>query len=541
MRTLLYARFSSHLQNARSIDDQIALLTAHADREGWQIIGVFTDYAISGAAGIDGDQRPGLAAMLDRLARRDIDQVFAESTDRLARHEGDAYAIRERIEFTGARLFTLADGEVDDIKGTIKGLFDARFRKDMGKKVKRGQSGTVRDGRAPAGKAYGYAMANRIDDRGRPVRGLRVIDPDQAEIVLRIFTEYADGASPRAIAKRLNEDGVPGPRGDGWRMTTITGDRQRMNGLLQNEIYIGQLVWNRTSKVRDPKTRKTLIRPNPPSEWERQDAPHLRIIDDALWARAQARRKAMTGQRPETQRAPVRLLSGLARCGVCGGTYIVASKTYWGCGSHKDGARCSNRLRIRGDLLEARVLAGLSDHLMQPEAVALYVAERPKAHARLARDGQKLRGRIDAELRKVEARIANLVTAIAEGGSAFAAVADMLATDQLRRDQLLADRAEVEDPSVITLHPNFAEDYRRRWSDLHKALACESTREAVTPAFRDLIDRVILTPDETQPNRLAIEIHGKLADILALATGQKAPPKGTTTLERVRGIIRCRA
>jgi site-specific DNA recombinase len=532
MRTILYARFSSHLQNARSIDDQIALLTKHADHEGWQIVGVFTDYAISGAAGIDGDQRPGLAAMLERLQRRDIDQVFAESTDRLARHEGDAFTIRETIEYTGARLFTLADGEVDDIKGTIKGLFDARFRKDMGKKVKRGQSGTVRDGRAPAGKAYGYALANRIDDRGKAVRGLREIDAEQAIIVQRIFSEYADGQSPRAIAKRLNDEAVPGPTGGGWRMTTITGDRQRMNGMLQNEIYIGNIVHNRTSKVRDPKTRKTLIRPNPESEWERQSVPHLRIIDDALWGRVQARKASMAGKRPETQKSPQKLLSGLAKCGVCGGGYVVSSKTYWACGRNKDGGMCNNAKRIRGDFLESRVLNGLSDHLMQPDHVALYVAERHKEQARLAGNSAKIRGRIDTELAKVEQRIGNLVAAVAAGGSEFSEITDALAIERTRRTKLLADRSDIEQPSVITLHPNFAEDYRRRWGNIQQALTRESTRANVHPAIRGLIDRIIITPDETQPNGLAIEIHGKLADMLALATGQKSTP----TVERVRGI-----
>ena len=536
MRTVLYARFSSHLQNARSIDDQISLLTAHAEREGWQIVGIFTDYAISGAAGIDGDQRPGLAAMLDRLSRRDIDWVFAESTDRLARHEGDAFAIRERIEFTGARLFTLNDGEVDDIKGAIKGLFDARFRKELGAKVKRGQRGTVNDGRAPAGKAYGYRLANRIDDRGRPVRGLREIDEDQADIVRRIFNEFADGRSTRQIAEDLNRDGITGPSGGKWRLTTIHGDRQRKNGMLNNEQYVGQLVFNRTSKVRDPETRKTLIRPNPESEWQRQPVPHLRIIDDALWARVQARRKAMEGKRPEHQMRPKRLLSGLVRCGVCGGGWIVVSKTYWGCGRQKDGGGCSNRLRIRGDLMEQRVLTGLADHLMRPEHVALYVAERHKEQARLVREGARHRSSIDAELARIEVKITNLVDALAEGGAGFAEIRDRLTSLKSRREQLLLDRSDIEEPSVITLHPNFAEDYRRRWSNLQQAFNRETSRETAAPALRSMIDKITLTPDATAENGLAIEIFGKLADILAFATGNRPPQKGTTAVERVRGI-----
>ena len=111
MRTVIYARFSSTLQNARSTDDQIALCRERCVREGWEIVGVYRDEAISGAAGIDESSRPGLNALLEHVESGDVDQVLAEATDRIARHQGDAYAIRERVTFAGARIFTLSDGE----------------------------------------------------------------------------------------------------------------------------------------------------------------------------------------------------------------------------------------------------------------------------------------------------------------------------------------------------------------------------------------------------------------------------------------------
>lgn len=160
MKTLIYARFSSLLQNSRSIEDQITICRERCERDGWEIVEVFTDYAISGAAGISESQRPGLAAMLARIETGGMDQVLAESTDRIARHEGDSFAIRERLAFAGVRLFTLTDGEITHLTGTIKGLMDANFRKELGAKIKRGQRGTVAQGRSPAGLAYAYSMAN---------------------------------------------------------------------------------------------------------------------------------------------------------------------------------------------------------------------------------------------------------------------------------------------------------------------------------------------------------------------------------------------
>ncbi len=210
MKTVIYARFSSTLQNARSIGDQVAICQERCEKEGWTVVGTYTDAAIRGSAGI-GEARPGLNDMLAAVEAGGVDQVLAEHTDRIARHQGDAYAFRERIEFAGARLFTLAQGEVNDITGAFQGLMDSHFSKNLAFKIKRAQKGVVREKRHPAGIAYGYRKANRLDERGELVRGLREVHPEQAPVVRRIFTEYGAGLSPRAIAERLNADGVPAP------------------------------------------------------------------------------------------------------------------------------------------------------------------------------------------------------------------------------------------------------------------------------------------------------------------------------------------
>ena len=93
---------------------------------------------MSGAAGIGELQRPGVAALLARVALGGIDQVIIESTDRLARHEGDAFAIRERLTYHGVRLFTLSDGEVTPLLGGITAFIDADSRRGLAEKVKRG-------------------------------------------------------------------------------------------------------------------------------------------------------------------------------------------------------------------------------------------------------------------------------------------------------------------------------------------------------------------------------------------------------------------
>jgi site-specific DNA recombinase len=66
-------------------------------------------------------------------------------------------------------------------------------------------------------------------------------------VIRRIFRDFATGISPRAIAKTLNDEGVTGPEGKLWNDTTIRGHVKRGTGIINNELYISRLVWNRTA------------------------------------------------------------------------------------------------------------------------------------------------------------------------------------------------------------------------------------------------------------------------------------------------------
>lgn len=541
MRTVVYARFSSALQNARSIDDQIALCRERCEREGWTVVEVFTDYAISGAAGIDENGRPGLSAMLARIEAGGIDQVVAEATDRLARHQGDAFTIRERITFAGARLFTLSDGEVTDITATFRGLMDAQFRRDLAAKIKRGQRGTISQKRAAAGLAYGYRKANRFDNSGELIRGLREVDDEQGEIVRRIFKEFAAGQSPRAIAERLNLDGIksPGGRLTGpkfWRASTIYGDRKRKNGILQNRLYIGKLVFNRTRKVLDPRTRAHLIRANPESDWLIEEVPDLRIIDDELWEKVQLVLGKVQSRAPEKNRRPKHILSGLVTCGSCGGSWTIHSGNRWGCSRHKEGGKhaCANNRIISTDRLETRVLHGLQHYLLNENLIEIYVeeyrAEFAKRTKELAREGDRLKKRHGEAVAKIE----RLVDAVANGAEDFVEIRDVLAKARNDRDQLVEQISQLQQLPAVVLHPAVVADYRCQVAKLNAALGenPEARLEAI-PQLRALIDQVKVSPAE-QEKGVTIEVIGRLTSIMALAIGQPVSGIQYYNVERVK-------
>lgn len=515
MRTLIYARYSSQLQNPRSIEDQIAACRQRAEQEGWIVVECYHDRAISGAAGIDDHQRPGLAAMLARIEAGGIDQVLTESTDRIARHQGDAFNVREQIEHHGARLFTLFDGVVDDITGTIKGLFDARTRKDLAQRIKRGHRGNVAEGRSPSGVAYGYSRVVKLDSNGEPIRGLREINPVTAEIVKRIFAEYVEGHSPHSIAVRLNREGIPGPRGGIWNVSSIHGHHKQGFGILGNPIYIGELRYGRSKIVVDPRTRRRSSRPGD-GNIATGEAPHLRIIDDALWQKAQDQLAARSHGRPERQRRPKHLLSGLGECGLCGRKWIKIRDNYFGCGGIAAGIDCSNRRLITCSEYERRVLDDLREKMLAPDVVAAYLEEYRSEYSRRSRELAVENNRLERQLADANRKIERLVSAIADGGGEFREIRDALAHSKAEKADIERALASAEALPQIALHPALARQYQQAIEELHRELADETTRALAGPRLRKLIARIIVTPS---PGRRGVELEvvRQIDEVLSLS------------------------
>jgi DNA invertase Pin-like site-specific DNA recombinase len=122
---------------------------------------------------------------------------------------------------------------------------NALFLKDLAAKTHCGLRGRVEAGQSAGGRAFGYDVVRQSDAHGEPIRGERAINAAEAVTVRRIFSMFAAGQSPLAIAHALNAQKVPGPEDRPWRDTTIRGHGPRGTGILRNELYVGRQVWNR--------------------------------------------------------------------------------------------------------------------------------------------------------------------------------------------------------------------------------------------------------------------------------------------------------
>ncbi len=533
LKVALYARYSSDSQRAASIEDQLRVCLDHAMHEKWTVATTYQDAAISGASVI---LRPGVQTLLRDAQRGQFDIVLAEALDRISRDQADVATLFKHLRFAGVSIVTLAEGEISELHVGLKGTMNALFLKDLAAKTHRGLRGRVEKGKAGGGLCYGYEVVKRIDSEGEPVRGERRINAAEAAVVCRIFREFAVGHSPRAIATGLNRDGIPGPLGHTWGDTTIRGHACRGNGILNNELYAGVLVWNRQRFIKDPNTGKRVSRPNPETRWVRTAVPELRIVDDALWQRAKVRQaelakqfeatatgvRAARTQRLNGLRRPAFLLSGLLICGCCEGKYGIVVNDRYGCLSHFRKGICDNGRTVRRDDIERRVLTGLTEKLVSPEAVAAavraYAVEANRQnHARRAQTEADRRS-----LEKIERGIMGIMAAI-EDGLYQPAMKARIAELERQKAEIEARLADAP-ADVPDVHPNMAELYRAKVTCLADTLSEPESNGEAREDIRSLIGEVVLTPGEKRGESHAI-LRGELIAILDLAAGRRRSPR----------------
>src|SRR3546814_12433922 len=101
------------------------------------------------------------------------------------------------------------------------------------------------------------------------------------------------------------------------------------------------------------------------------------MVDDATFDTVQERRQQYATLRPERSRRPKHILSGLAFCGICVGSWTVRGGEYWGCGRHRErgAAACSNNRTVRSDTMAERVEHGLTSQFLPPLTEARRVGQ----------------------------------------------------------------------------------------------------------------------------------------------------------------------
>jgi len=464
MRCAIYARKSTEEPDKHADNKSTTRQVEHAKRfieeRGWTCMEehVYVDDGISGA---EFQNRPGFQALIAALKSKQFDAVVCSEPSRLGRDMTfTAYFVRQ-ITDAEVRIFYYLTGEEEKadtpearLIGTIKGYADEMERVKARQRVRDAHHRLASQGYSTGAKVYGYRSVHN-DSHVR-----LEIDPEQAEVVQRIFRMYADGYGLKLVARQLNEERIAPPRpknGSGWWDGTI-------RAILHQELYRGRMVWGRTQKEDRGGRTGLLVKQRDKSKWVVRDCLELVIVDQGLWDAVHERLKEArtnflrdgSGRllgRPSHSPA---LLAGLAVCGVCSGGMIRIAKggsppkAYYACvKNHKLGDRgCVNNLRQRIEAVDTVFLDGLQREVLTPPVVRRILE---LAAERLRREQEREPSRLET-LKKQRSRlrgeIARLVVSIVEG-NAPQAVMEAIRDREAREKVLVQEIARLEAAPIL--------------------------------------------------------------------------------------------
>lgn len=298
-RAAQYVRMSTDHQRY-SIANQAATIAAYAASRNLSIVRTYADEAQSG---LKIENRAALIELIDDVqsGHADFSHILVydvsrwgrfQDTDESAHYEFICKKAGVKVAYC-AELFDNDGSLMSSIMKNLKRVMAAEYSRELSTKVFAGACRLSSLGFRQGGQP-GYGLRRElIDDtghsKGTMERGqrknlqsdrvlLRPGPPHELAIVRRIFDEFVnERRSEERIARQLNKDNIKTPHGRPWTNWMV-------HYLLENENYIGKLVYNRRSN----KLRQS-PKHNPPDCWIRSQAAFEPIVDPALFAKAQRR------------------------------------------------------------------------------------------------------------------------------------------------------------------------------------------------------------------------------------------------------------
>lgn len=480
LRAAIYARFSTDKQRETSIEDQARLGKVRIEAEEWEFTRLYSDSQTSGASSFV--DRPDAARLLADIAGGLIDVVVFESLQRPFRDLVDQETIVRRLEFRGLLIIGITDGydtrrEDREMMRIVHGGMNSTQLRDIGRKVHRGLVGQVARGYHAGGISYGYkSVVAGVDAHGVPIGHRLEIDEEHARWVRWIFQQYVAGVSCQRIASELNELQVPAPGARRrkieratWCVSAIYGCPLKGSGIINNEIYVGRYIWNRSKWSRDPDPPRKRVRfERPRSEWKIEERPDLRIIDAETWSKARARmdKPASAGGTRGAGRPARTLFGGMLRCGKCGGAVVAINQSAYGCAANKDRGRsvCTG-VQAPRLAMDQRLLNRVKEDITAP--ATLIELRRELAALLSAKERKGDAGEFQKRLRGVQREIHNLTEAVASMGISDALRARLVAAEN---EQKALQRSLTPIAAIKPTVDAVMAGYKRMLFDLREAL-----------------------------------------------------------------------
>lgn len=323
----IYCRLSEEDRNkafddddSNSIKNQKALLLQYALSHNWEVYGIYSDDDYGGAD----RSRPEFNRLIQDAEARKFNIVLCKTQSRFTREvELVEKYINRLFPQWGIRFRSVVDNadslnEDNRIIRQMNGIMDEKYLADMSKNIR-----SVLTHRRKSGYHIGaFALYGYKKDPAQ--KGHLIIDEEAAAVVREVFTLFAQGYGKTAIARMLNDRGIPNPteykRLHGLRYQQPRGKNSTLwkysavSNMLTNEIYIGNMVQGKYGSI-SYKTKKN--KPRPQEQWYRVEGTHEAIIDKELWDRVQ---KMIAERSKPFRTGKLGLFARKVRCANCGYT-----------------------------------------------------------------------------------------------------------------------------------------------------------------------------------------------------------------------------
>jgi DNA invertase Pin-like site-specific DNA recombinase len=427
-KTGLYVRLSIEdvrdRKDSDSIENQTYLLKQFVEERPFlQIYSIYTD---NGEKGTNFD-RPEFNRLMDDVKAGRVNCIVVKDLSRFGRDYLETGNYLEKIfPFLGVRFISINDNydsfnpenSNEGLIISLKNLLNDVYTKDISKKIistfrERQSKGEFLGAHVP----YGYS---RPDDGTYKL----VVDEEAALVIRQIYQWKVEGLSDTAIARRLNDMGIPSPskykylKGE-WKNARYNNNiwqRQAIKAITENEVYLGHKIYGKIQASLYEGKRKSRV---PRDEWTIIENDHEPIIDQETFDIVHARRlevyKEFTERLEQNKHFEntENIFKDIAICGDCKCKLVRRRRIkndelyyYFSCTTYEtnSGYKCTRKHIVETDMIKA-VYAAIRSQI---DMVASVDDILRKVNSDASYENRK--DNLANEIRKVKAQIERLTS-----------------------------------------------------------------------------------------------------------------------------------
>ena len=448
LRVAPYCRVSTNSEEQLdSYQAQIEYYTEKiAAQQEWTMVDMFAD---EGKTATSTKKRKDFLLMIKACEKGKVDLIITKSVSRFCRNTLDGLDYVRRLKRMGVGVFF----EKENVNTLyMDNEMILTFMMSQAQAESESMSGNIRWGHRKNfkdGKVY-FHYAGFLGYR-RGENNLPEIDPEEAEIVRRIFSRYLIGHSVAKIIADLEADGIKTARGHKkWNDGVI-------RGMLRNEKYMGDALLQKTY-IADLFTRQTKKNTGELPQYYVENS-HPAIIDRLTFQRVQeemARRsslkKVSTAAKTELAKYSGKyVLTELLSCGNCGSPYRRVTwtrpegkKIVWRCINRLENGKkfCKDAPTLEESRIHTAVVSAMNEMFSQKSLKA--ILQDSIRTALLPENGETSLAAIDSRLSQLREQQYRLLQLAAAVGADFTQYDEELKKVSMEFSALVAKRSELE-------------------------------------------------------------------------------------------------